>query len=40
MAAEAGLAMGWEDWTRHDGVALAQLVRTRLWTASIRSSRR
>jgi amidase len=34
MAAEAGLAMGWEDWARHDGVALAQLVRTRQVSAA------
>jgi amidase len=29
MAAETGLAMGWAEWARHDGVALADLVRTR-----------
>ena len=29
MAADTGLAMGWADWARHDGVALAELVRTR-----------
>ena len=29
MAAEAGPAMGWAEWARHDGVALAELVRTR-----------
>src|SRR3954462_14525564 len=27
MAAEAGLAMGWDEWARCDGVALAELVR-------------
>jgi amidase len=29
MAADTGLAMGWPDWARHDGVALAELIRTR-----------
>jgi amidase len=28
MAAETGLAMSWAEWARHDGVALAELVRT------------
>jgi amidase len=29
MAAEMGPAMAWAEWARHDGVALAELVRTR-----------
>ena len=29
MAADTGPAMGWAEWGRHDGVALAELVRTR-----------
>ena len=29
MAAEIGPAMAWAEWARHDGVALAELVRTR-----------
>jgi amidase len=29
MAADANLAMNWTEWARHDGVALAHLVRTR-----------
>ncbi len=29
MAADANLAMNWDEWARHDGVALAELVRTR-----------
>ena len=29
MAADAGLAMGWAEWASRDGVALAELVRTR-----------